>query len=211
MDWLPPLGTLEKLAPHIHLPVQSGSDAVLKRMNRRYTQGQYLDKIEKLRQACPDIAVSSDFIVGFPGENDEDFKASLDLIETIGFSSLFAFKYSDRPNAPATKFEPKVIKKIKDERLQRLLAVQKRATEKYHQQFVGKRTQVLVEGQNRHPDLPDTMQWHGRNPQNVIVHVDADTGAADLTGRPVWVKIERALNHCLTGKLETKGEMSRVA
>lgn len=204
-------GALEKLAPHIHLPVQSGSDAILKRMNRRYTRERYLERIEALRRACPEIAVSSDFIVGFPGESDADFKASIELIETIGFSSLFAFKYSDRPNAPAAKFDGKVSEKVKDERLQSLLATQKTATANYYRRFVEKRTSVLVEGQNSHPDLLDTFQWHGRNPQNMIVHFDAEPGQADLTGKPVWVKIDAALSHCLKGTLESKREMSRVA
>jgi len=203
-DLIAAFGTPGKLAPHIHLPVQSGSDAILKRMNRRYTRKQYIKKVEALRTVCPEIAISSDFIVGFPGESDNDFEASLDLIETIGFSSLFAFPYSDRPNAPATTFEPKVAEKIKAVRLQKLLTVQKRATAQYHQQFVGKETEVLVEGQNRHPDRPGAMQWYGRNPQNLIVHIDADPGAADLTGKLKWVKIDRALHHCLKGTLETR-------
>ena len=203
--------SLKKLAPHIHLPVQSGSDAILKRMNRRYTRARYLERIEALRRTCPEIAVSSDFIVGFPGESDADFKASIDLIETIGFSSLFAFKYSDRPNAPAAKFNGKVSETVKNERLQELLATQKKATAKYYRQFLEKTTSVLVEGQNRHPDLPNTLQWHGRNPQNMIVHFDAEPGQADLTGRPVWVKIDAALGHCLKGTPASKKEMSRVA
>jgi tRNA-2-methylthio-N6-dimethylallyladenosine synthase len=204
-------GRLSKLAPHIHLPVQSGSNAVLKRMNRRYTREQYLERVDALRQVCPDIAVSSDFIVGFPGERDRDLKASLDLIETVGFSSLFAFKYSDRPNAPATRFEPKVAENIKDERLQKLLAVQKDATETYLRRFVGTQTSVLVEGQNRHPDQLNTLQWHGRNPQNLIVHLDAEPGQGDLTGRVVSVKINTALKHCLKGTPAPKKEMSLVA
>lgn len=204
-------GTLEKLAPHIHLPVQSGSNAILKRMNRRYTRDRYIEKIEALRRACPEIAVSSDFIVGFPGESDADFSASLELIETIGFSSLFAFKYSDRPNAPAAKFDGKVSGKVIDRRLQALLATQKTATARYYRQFVEKTTSVLVEGQNSHPDLPNTLQWHGRNPQNMIVHFDAEPGQANLTGSPVWVKIDVALGHCLKGTLASKKEMSRVA
>ena len=117
--------TNEKLCDHIHLPVQSGSNRVLKRMNRKYTKELYLDKVAKLRDTCPDIAITSDIIVGFPGESEADFDETLDLVRNIEFDGLFAFKYSDRPNAPAAKYGEKVSERQMKKRLQILLELQK--------------------------------------------------------------------------------------
>ena len=127
-DLIRTFGRLEKLCHHIHLPVQSGDDGILKRMNRKYTRNTYLEKIAGLRAACPDIAITSDFIVGFPGETDRQFQATLDLIETVRYDGLFAFMYSDRPSAPATAFSGKVAESIKKERLQALLNLQEKIT-----------------------------------------------------------------------------------
>jgi tRNA-2-methylthio-N6-dimethylallyladenosine synthase len=113
MIWFDAFGRLEKLCHHMHLPVQSGDDEILKRMNRKYTRNAYLEKIERLRAVCPDIAVTSDFIVGFPGETDRQFQATLDLIETVRYDGLFAFMYSDRPNAPAAAFSGKIAEPVK--------------------------------------------------------------------------------------------------
>ena len=127
----------EKLCDHIHLPVQSGSNRVLKRMNRKYTKELYLDKVAKLRDTCPEIAITSDFIVGFPGESEADFEETLDLIRTIEFDGLFAFKYSDRPNAPAAKYDAKVSDRQMKKRLQILLDLQEACTKKKNQALVG--------------------------------------------------------------------------
>ena len=109
-------GEIDILCPHFHLPVQSGSNRMLQRMNRKYTRESYLEKVEMLRKVCPDIALATDIIVGFPGESDEDFAQTMDLLETVRFHGSFSFKYSDRPNTRSAEFTDKVPEKIKKER-----------------------------------------------------------------------------------------------
>ncbi len=206
-------GRLEKLCGHIHLPVQSGSDRILKRMNRHYTRQHYLEKISRLRQACPDIAITSDIIVGFPGETDADFEQTLSLIEQVGYEGLFSFMYSDRPNAPAVHFKDKLPEKIKNERLQTVLNLQGEFTNRKNQQMVGKIQEILVDGPGRGPidghchDLSDNgnhqKQWSGRTLCNKIVHFYAEAGNGSdnqvLTGRLMDIMIEKAMPHCLWG------------
>jgi tRNA-2-methylthio-N6-dimethylallyladenosine synthase len=204
-------GRLDKLCHHIHLPVQSGDDAILKRMNRKYTRGSYLEKIGRLRDSCPDIAITSDVIVGFPGESDRQFQATLELIETVRFDGLFAFMYSDRPNAPATAFAGKVAESVKKGRLQTLLELQARITREKHHAMVGQTRQVLVEGVSR--DLggdrrkadAQSVRWTGRTSTNHIVHFIAsgDRGRRKqvLTGTLAEIMIEGAHAHSLWGRL----------
>ena len=199
-----------KLCQHIHLPVQSGSNRVLKRMNRKYTKEQYLDKVAKLRDTCPDIAITSDIIVGFPGESTADFDETLELIRTIEFDGLFAFKYSDRPNAPAADFDEKVSGQQKKDRLQNLLDLQETLTRKKNQTLVGKFLPILVEGfSKRHPagspsQSDQAVQWTGRTSTNKIVNFYQNGNPAsciDLRpGQLVNVKIEKAYSHSLWGK-----------
>ncbi|MFZ1199980.1 MAG: tRNA (N6-isopentenyl adenosine(37)-C2)-methylthiotransferase MiaB [Desulfobacterales bacterium] len=225
-------GELPKLCRHIHLPVQSGSNRVLKRMNRRYTRENYLEKVAELREVCPHIAISSDFIVGFPGEEAADFEQSLDLIRTIGFDSLFAFKYSDRPEAPAGRFDGKVSEPESTARLQVLLEEQNRITVAKHRSLVGSVLEVLVEGVNGR-SLPSgkkdggptggASQWTGRTSGNKIVNFERATLPAPLgesfEGRLVRVRVEKALAHSLWGVLANdasapaavKGEKSYAA
>ncbi len=204
---------LDKLCRHIHLPVQSGSNQVLKRMNRRYTRDAYLRKIDKLRQLSPDVAVSSDMIVGFPGETREDFQNTLSLVETVGFDSLFAFAYSDRPNAPAAHFSGKISETEKKERLQALLELQEKITLKKHQAQVGSNVDVLVEGKSKkqyriapgaeNSEGPHTIQWTGRTSDNKIVNFNTDhtvPAGSVAIGRLVTVKIENACPHSLRGR-----------
>ncbi|MGW8186143.1 MAG: tRNA (N6-isopentenyl adenosine(37)-C2)-methylthiotransferase MiaB [Desulfobacterales bacterium] len=201
-----------KLCRHIHLPVQSGSNPVLKRMNRRYTRENYLEKVAELRKFCPQIAISSDFIVGFPGEEPADFEQTLDLIRTVEFDSLFAFKYSDRPGAPASRFNAKVPEREQNLRLQRLLEEQDRITHLKHRSLLGSIQEVLVEGVNRRHPLPEgepgnpqggASQWTGRTSANKIVNFEQDALPAlsreNLKGRLVRVKIEKAHAHSLWG------------
>jgi tRNA-2-methylthio-N6-dimethylallyladenosine synthase len=200
----------QKLCDHIHLPVQSGSNLVLKRMNRKYTKELYLDKVVKLRDTCPGIAITSDIIVGFPGESEADFDETLDLIHTIEFDGLFAFKYSDRPNAPAAKFGDKVSDQQMKKRLQILLELQDTVTKKKNQSLVGACVPVLAEGFSKrqssgnlsHP--PQAVQWTGRTSTNKIVNF-SQAGSPevcdDITpGQLVSVKIEKAYSHSLWGK-----------
>jgi tRNA-2-methylthio-N6-dimethylallyladenosine synthase len=203
---------LPKLCRHIHLPVQSGSNPVLKRMNRRYTRENYLEKVAELRKYCPQIAISSDFIVGFPGEEPADFEQTLDLIRTVEFDSLFAFKYSDRPEAPASRFNAKVPEREQNIRLQRLLEEQDRITLFKHRSLLGSIQEVLVEGVNRRHSPSDgdagkpavgASQWTGRTSANKIVNFEQDALPAlsreNLKGRLVRVKIEKAHAHSLWG------------
>ena len=210
-DLIRMFGRLEKLCHHIHLPVQSGDDGILKRMNRKYTRDTYLEKIGGLRAGCPDIAITSDFIVGFPGETDRQFQASLDLIETVRYDGLFAFMYSDRPNAPAAAFSGKIAETVKKERLQALLSLQEKITREKHQALVGRTLQILVEGPSRGLKSDHTfgafpaVQWSGRASSNHIIHfgVPDDLLAKKemLTGTFADIMIEGTHAHSLWGRL----------
>jgi len=202
--------TNPKLCDHIHLPVQSGSDRVLQRMNRRYTKALYLDKVAKLRDTCPDIAITSDFIVGFPGESQADFDETLDLIRTVEFDGLFAFKYSDRPNAPAAQFEDKVPQQQSKQRLQVLLDLQETITRKKNKTLVGTCWTILTEGFSKKQtagslnQATPAVQWTGRTTTNKIVNFYDDHDSAALNnmapGQLVDVNIEKAYSHSLWGK-----------
>lgn len=207
---------LDKLCNHIHLPVQSGSDAVLDRMNRRYTRDTYLRKVEQLRQYRPDIAVTSDIIVGFPGEGRGDFEATLDLIRTVEYDSLFAFKYSDRPNAPAARFSAAVSEAEKSDRLRKVLDLQESYTLRKHRALIGTTARVLVDGPSKRQEnggAGEWVQWSGRATDNKIVNFTASneslSSPPDLTGRQVRVDIEDAFLHSLGGKMTVR-ESSRV-
>jgi len=160
---------IEALAPYLHLPVQSGSDRILAAMNRRHDVGAYLDVIARARRARPDIAFSSDFIVGFPGETDADFEATLALVREVEFSSAFAFKYSSRPGTPAADVKEQVPAAVKAERLlmlQQLLETQRQA---FNLATVGKRFGVIFDKAGRHAG-----QLIGRTPYMQSVHAEAD-------------------------------------
>jgi tRNA-2-methylthio-N6-dimethylallyladenosine synthase len=210
-DLIHAFGHLEKLCQHIHLPVQSGDDDVLKRMNRRYTRDGYLEKIARLRAQCPDMAITSDFIVGFPGETDRQFQSTLDLIATVRYDGLFAFMYSDRPQAPATAFSGKISEAVKKERLQALLGLQERITMEKHQAMVGRVGRVLVEGPSRGVEAVDKenaaspVRWTGRLPSNHIVHFsvpgNVPAGKEVLTGTFADIIIEGTHAHSLWGRL----------
>ncbi len=201
-------GRLDKLCPHIHLPVQSGSDRVLKRMNRQYTRAVYLERIARLRQVRPDMAITTDFIVGFPGESDADFEQTLGLIETVGFDGVFAFMYSDRSVAPASGFKGQIDDAQKKERLQRLLQQQEVFTLSSNRALIGREQEVLVEGFSTRPGLAEEntphRQWSGRTPGNKIVNFnqDPDCAAEDAVrpGLMVGVRIEKAYSHSLWGR-----------
>ncbi len=201
---------LPKLCPHIHLPVQSGSDRVLKRMNRRYTRAVYLERIARLRRVRPDMAITSDFIVGFPGETDADFEQTLGLIEAVGFDGVFAFMYSDRSVSPAAHFEGKIDAAQKKDRLQRLLRHQEVFTLNASKALIGSVQEVLVEGFSTRPglaeDLATRQQWSGRTLGSKIVNFDQDTdchgGQAVRPGLLAGVRIEKAFAHSLWGRPE---------
>jgi len=196
--------TVEKLCPHLHLPVQSGSNRVLKAMNRKYTRERYLEKIEQLRTRCPGVAISSDILVGFPGETTEDFDETMTLIKSVEYDSLFVFKYSDRPNAPSAHFTAKISDADKQFRLERVLNLQEQITRRKNAVLMGSTQTILVDGRGKAPPEANCVQWSGRTPTNKIVNFEPrdleSIDKADLIGRLVAVKIERVLSHSLWGR-----------
>ncbi len=180
-----------RLMPYLHLPVQAGSDRVLKAMNRRHTAADYLRLIARIRAARPDIAISGDFIVGFPGETDADFEATLALVREVGYASAFSFRYSPRPGTPAAG-EEQVPARVKAERLACLQALLSEQQAAFQEACVGRTLPVLVEKPGRHPG-----QMSGRSPYLQAVHFD---GGADLVGRIVDVTITAAGQNSLSGR-----------
>lgn len=167
---------VEQLMPFLHLPVQSGSDRVLKAMNRRHTSDDYRSIVARLRDARPDLALSSDFIVGFPGESDKDFEQTMDLVREIGFVQAYSFKYSPRPGTPAAANEYQVSEAVKSERLAALQTLLNQQQLEFNQNCVGRRMDVLLERPGRKPG-----QLVGRSPYMQAVHVDApDTCIGDV-------------------------------
>jgi tRNA-2-methylthio-N6-dimethylallyladenosine synthase len=182
-----------KLMPYLHLPVQSGSDRVLAAMNRKHGRDDYLRLVERLRAARPDIALSGDFIVGYPGETDADFADTLRLVESVGYAQAYSFKYSVRPGTPAATAPGQVPEPVKSERLyrlQELLAAQQSA---FNRDCLGRSMEVLVEKPGRRPG-----QLAGRSPYLQTVHFD---GARSLIGRIVSITIDRLGSNCLLGAL----------
>jgi len=206
-DLIAAFNRLDKLCKHIHLPVQSGSTRILSRMNRKYTREGYLEKIAGLRDACPDIAITSDIIVGFPGETPEDFQDTLSLIQQVAYDGLFAFMYSDRPNAPAAHFLEKISEAEKAARLQQVLGLQESITIEKNQSLVHAVQVVLVEGLSQRMNTSEsppeaTPQWYGRTPGHKIVHFPEPEQlfASGNIGRLKTIRIEKAFSHSLWGR-----------
>ena len=186
-------GELDALMPYLHLPVQSGSDRILRLMNRKHGRQKYFDLIDRIREARPDLALSGDFIVGFPGETDRDFEDTLDLVRRVNYASAFSFIYSPRPGTPAATMGAQVELKVASERLQALQALLFEQQVAFNQAQAGKVLPVLFERKGRHG-----RQAIGRSPYLQSVHVeDAD----HLMGRIVPVRIERGQQNSLTGAL----------
>ena len=184
-------GTNKKLMPYLHLPVQSGSDNVLKLMNRKHTRDFYFEIIEKVRKAKPDIALSSDFIIGFPGETDQDFEDTLDLIQRVKYMNSYSFKYSPRPGTPAANKEL-INDEILDERLERTQALLNEQQLEYNKQFIQKTVQVLIDGAGKHEG-----QVKGKSEFNQSVALQ---GEKQIIGQIVPVQIKEALTHSLLGE-----------
>ena len=182
-------GEIEILMPYLHLPVQSGSDRVLSAMNRQHTSENYLDIIEAVRAARPNIALSSDFIVGHPGETEEDFEDTLTLVERVGFAQAYSFKYSPRPGTPASAMEDIVTEDEKSSRLARLQEVLNKQQSQFNEEFVGVVLPVLIDRKGR-----DENQLAGRSPWMQAVHVDFDgPESAQLAyGKTIDVRITTA-------------------
>ncbi len=181
------------LMPYLHLPVQSGSDRILAAMNRQHGAADYLRLVERLRAARPDLALSSDFIVGFPGESDEDFEASLALAARVGFAQAYSFKYSPRPGTPAAGRADQVAEAVKDARLARLQDLIREQQDGFNRATVGRVLPVLLERHGRHPG-----QLVGRSPFMQGVHVSAP---AALLGRIAEVEIVEMRPNSLAGRL----------
>lgn len=198
-DVIRAFGELPVLCPHLHLPVQSGSDKILKAMGRKYDTRRYLQIVDGLRGACPDIALTTDIIVGFPTETDADFERTMQLVRQVGFDSSFSFKYCDRPGVRACRMEPKVAEEIKAERLSRLQEFQEELSRSALENRIGSREKVLVENMSKRYS-PDKPQWRGRDRAGRVVNVSVPN-AGDLTGREVEVKITQARKHSLIGEM----------
>lgn len=194
-------GELENLCPHLHLPLQSGSDAVLRRMGRKYDVARYLDIVRALRAARPDIALGTDLIVGFPGESDEDFEQTLQLMREVRFESSFSFKYSDRPGVAAVNMTPKVEPETASERLSRLQELQNEITSEALENQVGAVSEVLFDGPSK-MQSGEAVFWCGRDSGGRIVNVPlhGDDQGTDLSGLILPVRIVEAKKHSLIGE-----------
>ena len=181
------------IMPHLHLPVQSGSNEILKKMNRKYTKEEYLEKIEKLKKAIPGISITTDIIVAFPGESEEDFNETLDLVRKADFEGAYTFIFSPREGTPAAKLEDNLSKEVKKERLLTLNKLINEGYAKGNKRFEGEIVEVLVEGFS---DKKDTLT--GYTPNNKLVNF---VGKEELIGTLVNVKIEKAFSWHLRGKL----------
>ena len=183
---------VKNLCPQFHLPVQAGSDTILKAMNRKYTVQQYLEQVKVLREYCPSISLSTDIIVGFPGETDADFEGTMDLLETVRYHGSFSFKYSDRPGTRSAGFENKVDETVKSERLARFQARQDEISLERNAEFVGLEKEILIEQVTN-----DSVK--GRTDTNHIVHVNEPlkVNAGDF----LKVKINFAGQHSLKAEL----------
>ena len=185
-------GEIDKLMPFLHLPVQAGSDRVLKAMNRSHTAESYLRLLERFRAARPDLALSGDFIVGFPGETDAEFEETLKLVDAVGYAQAFSFKYSPRPGTPAASMEGQVAKEVMDDRLQRLQAALNRDQWAFNRATEGRTCEVLVERKGKHPG-----QWLGKTPWLQSAWFEGDVGIGDL----VQVELVEAGPNSLAGRL----------
>jgi tRNA-2-methylthio-N6-dimethylallyladenosine synthase len=182
-----------KLMPQLHLPVQSGSDRILAAMNRRHTRADYLSVVERLRRACPALALTSDFIVGFPGETEDDFGATLSLVEELGFSGAFSFKYSPRPGTPGAAMSDQIDEAVKSDRLQRLQHAIDNSQAKFNRSCLGRTFEVLFERRGRHDG-----QLVGRSPYLQPVQAIAPIG---LIGQIAPVTITEIASNSLFGAL----------
>jgi tRNA-2-methylthio-N6-dimethylallyladenosine synthase len=187
-------GSLEKLCKHLHLPVQCGSDRILRAMNRGYTRERYLEIVDRLRRTCPDIRLTTDVIVGFPGESDEDFAETMSLLEKVRYAEIYSFIYSPRKGTAAAGLDDETPAEVKQARFDSMLAMQQEISRKTWEADVGAVLEVLVEGESRMGEG----QIFGRTTWNRIVNF---TGPSELSGSIVPVKITRSYRNSLLGEL----------
>jgi tRNA-2-methylthio-N6-dimethylallyladenosine synthase len=186
---------VDKLMPYLHLPVQSGSDRVLRAMNRSHTSASYLRILDRVRAARPDIAISGDFITGFPGETEAEFEATLKLVEAVNYAQAFSFKYSPRPGTPAAEMEGQVPVEVMDDRLQRLQALLNAQQLAFNRTSVGRRTELLLERPGRRPG-----QLIGKSPWLQSVHVETAAAIGDV----VEVELVSAGPNSLAGAIPAR-------
>ena len=187
-------GEVEKLMPFLHLPVQAGSDRVLRAMNRSHTVESYLKLLDRFKAARPDLALSGDFIVGFPGETEAEFAETLSLVDAVGYAQAFSFKYSPRPGTPAASMNDQIAPEVMDERLQRLQAALNREQHAFNRATVGQTCQVLVERTGKLPG-----QWLGKSPWLQSVHFTGEAAIGDL----VQLELVEAGPNSLAARLRT--------
>lgn len=188
-----------KVCPHFHLPLQSGSDRLLKQMNRHYDKARYLEIVRKLREAVPDIAITTDIIVGFPGETREDFLETLDVVRKAGFDNAFTFIYSKREGTPAARMENQVPPEESKANFEELLAVLKEEIDRRNERLLGRTLMVMAEEVNQH----DPSMLTGRSGENYLVHFHGDPS---LIGQIIPVRIDEQMTYYLTGTLQTDKE-----
>ncbi len=181
------------LCRHMHLPAQSGSSAVLKRMRRAHTRDTYLRRVYALREVCPEVAITTDLIVGFPGETDADFKETLSLMREVHYDASYSFTYSERPGTEAATFKDDIPDDVKKARLQELQALQAELSAEKNQQQVGRHEEILVEGESK----SNAERMCGRTSQNRVVNFE---GTADDIGKLITVEITRATSYSLYGE-----------
>ncbi len=186
-------GSIPQLMPFLHLPVQSGSDEILKTMNRKHSADHYRDIIARVRKARPDIALSSDFIVGFPGESEQHFEETLQLIRDIGFTTSYSFKYSARPGTPAANMQGLIPEKLKDDRVQRIQKLLFAQHQEFNNATIGKTLDVLLDGYGHRES-----QLHGRTPYNQAIHITTDRANF---GKVMKVRVTNASATSLTGEI----------
>ncbi|HHX03223.1 MAG TPA: MiaB/RimO family radical SAM methylthiotransferase, partial [Tissierellia bacterium] len=182
----------KNIMPSLHLPVQSGSNRLLKKMNRKYTREEYLQLVSRLRDAVPDVALTTDIIMGFPGEEESDVQDTIDLIESVGYDSAFTFLYSPREGTPAAKLQDDTPKDVKQERFERMLQVLNDGVIKKNAEKVGQVYEVLVESQE------STGTWIARNPYNDLIRFQS---SRDVEGALLSVRITRAKKFSLEGEI----------
>jgi len=180
---------------YLHLPIQSGSDEILTKMHRKYTRDEYLTLVDQIRAAAPEINLSTDVIVGFPGESEVDFEATMSVLTRVRFGQVYAFGYSPRPKTPAARYKPEISDEIKSARLQRLFAISNQISLELNEELVGRVANVLIDGESRrNPD-----HWQGRGEDNRVVNFPKC--GRENVGDVVEVKIRRAGPHSLTGEI----------
>ncbi|MDE6102734.1 MAG: MiaB/RimO family radical SAM methylthiotransferase, partial [Ruminococcus sp.] len=184
----------EKVAKHLHLPVQSGSNSVLDRMNRRYTVEQYLETVDYIRSRDPEFSLTTDLIVGFPNETDEEFEATLDIIRRVKYDNIYSFIYSRRTGTKAADMEDLTSESVKGQRMRKLLEVQREISSENYRRFIGKKMRVLVDGISKKHDGYVT----GKSDEFIIAEFEGDIS---MTGKFVEIEVTDAMNWAVTGRM----------